>query len=116
MFNDPTSVDQITDNVPDTTSVVIIQTLYHLSLTIDRLEEEVNQQRAEFSDVFNYAIENRQLRQHLRSSQRNFQRRVQNPYPPQPPPHPSDLIEQAKKSPLPLPLPISFLRQLKSTH
>ena len=69
MFNDPTSVDQITDNVPDTTSAVIIRTLYHLSLTIDRLEEEVNQQRAEFSDVFDYAIENRQLRQHLRSSQ-----------------------------------------------
>ena len=57
------------DNVPDTTSVVIIKTLYHLSLTIDRLEEEVNQQRAEFSNVFNYAIENQQLQQHLKSSQ-----------------------------------------------
>ena len=56
MFNDPTSVDQITDNVPDTTSAVIIQTLYHLSLTIDQLEEATN--RAEFSDVFDYPIEN----------------------------------------------------------
>ena len=37
--------------------------------------------------------------------------------PEQPPLHPSDLIEQAKKSPLPLPLPIALLRQqLKSTR
>ena len=45
-----------------------------------------------------------------------FDNKSETLIPQQPPPHPSDLIKQAKKSPLPLPLPISFLRQLKSTH
>lgn len=106
LFDDPVSVERISNEFPDSTSAVLVRYLYFLSQTINRLEEEVNEQRQEYNDVFNYATENQQFRHHIRPILRAYRRRQAEPYPRSitPPSLQSDHTSPSPPSPSPLPL------------
>jgi hypothetical protein len=82
MLMDPESVERITQEITNDITAILINNLHFLTLTIRRLEAEVNRHKTEFDSIIDFAAEHQHFRRHLRPALQDFRRRSQNPYPP----------------------------------
>jgi uncharacterized protein (UPF0335 family) len=115
MFLDSTAYEQVINEVSDNTTAIVINNLHFLAQTIERLETEVDRQRTEYNDVFEFATQHQHFRRHLRPVLRNFRRRSRNPYP-QTTTSPSLRSDRSSEESLPVLFPIDNPPQTVEIH